>query len=190
MQRFSGNPLNRSSTNKKTAAFFHECIEKPNGRWILYRNMKVYFQQQPKPNEDTYKLNIVTLEQILKILKLDDKSQLLQYFYENIIVLGEIDSYWHFALNLSHLTNEDLVYITKNNEITAFINTIEMEGRKLLVGVSQEEAAIAGQILSLFNFHRTHQYIGLTGEMTRCIEGGAKRIGTVSLVQNFYYTYT
>ena len=162
MQRFSGNPINRSSTNKKTESFFNETIGKPNGKWILYRNMKIYFQQ-PQPNNDTFTLNIVSIEQVLKILKLDNIIQLIQYFIENIIVLGEISENWYFALNLSHLTNEELNYITKNNEITAFHNTVELEGRKLLVGVSQSEAAIAGQILATFNFHRTHQYIGLTG---------------------------
>lgn len=178
--QFTGNKLNRSSTNKKSAAFFSECINKPDGRWVLYRNMKVYFRQQPPPNEDTFKLNIISVEQVLAILKLENKQQLLQYFFESIIILGEINEMWYFAINLSHLTNEDLSFIQQSKEITAFINAIEMEGRKLLVGVSQSEAAIAGQVLSLFSFHRSHQYLGLTGEMTRCIEGGHKRMGLES----------
>lgn len=178
--QFTGNKLNRSSTNKKSAVFFNECVDKADGKWVLYRNMKIYFHQQLPPNEDKFKLNIVSVEQVLAILKLENKAQLLQYFFESIIILGEINDVWYFAINLSHLTNEDLSFIQQSKEITAFTNSIEMEGRKLLVGVSQDEAAISGQVLSLFNFHRSHQYLGLTGEMTRCIEGGHKRMGLES----------
>ncbi len=198
--RFQGNPLDRSSVNKMPTAFSPESIEKADGKWVLFRQSKILFDSCPasshttisetevnpaiasaifskeniKPENLSYQLKLLSLKDILHLLKLSSVEELVKCYADYILLLGnKIDrpDQCYFAIDLSHLNSEVM------NECDFLKTGVELDGRKLLVGVPEGDCAIAGQVLALFRFHKNNQHLGITGELTRSVEGGRKRTG-------------
>lgn len=184
--RFTKNPLNRSMIHedKKSPNFLRNIIEteiQQTGKWILYRSSKVYFfKSLPQVS-----LKHFSLSEIMKIVNKNSFEDFIHDFEERILVLGQgnFDSFWYFSVDISSLSNNDLALLSSS----LLGNTVALDGRKLLTDCNSDDAALGGQIRSLYNFHNSNQYLGRTGEKTKSCEGGLKRVGMLSKENNKIY---
>jgi hypothetical protein len=154
IQRFAGNPINGSVFDKKSPTLIFDMISRPGSQWILYRNGKVMFNKV----ENSFILKIFSFEEIMKLLSLPSIIQFLDEQEENVIVLGEKMNSPYLSLNISLFSASKTC-----EEISP--NSIELDSRKLLVEVSLEDAAIAGQIISIFSFHKSNTFLSINGNL-------------------------
>lgn len=163
---FEGNPLNRSSGERKSPDFLSTASHHDDSIWI------VYYRGRVLGIDDGISIKIALLSKRQIVDTVSGSIDFLLTSNATIVVLGDLKGVWWIAIDLTNMC-DPISSCEKDGIIGDYVL---LGARDLIAKLSSEHAAVTGQIMVMMSWHEKNKFLGSTGEQTCSSEGGFKRI--------------
>lgn len=167
MQKFCGNPIDRSCGDRKSETFLADCVECPDSKFLFYQIGKILFFR--KSEEREARLAYHSQKQCMELLEIDAIVKVLQF---QCVVLGKLDGSWVISIEMPCEKG-----LSEEHELIAPLS---------LTIRDDNDAAVAGLALTLHNWHLANAFDSVTGARNESCEGGMKRRSKVNLSSKIY----
>lgn len=158
---FTGNPLDRSSNERRDDGWLKEQIDSPLARYLPMRHLNAP----------------VIADTVTHLLWLDRPQAQPLCELTSPVLLGLLDGAPHFALDISLLEEPGVVESLAGVTFT--------EARSLAGALSASEGGILAQARSLLDWHNRHRFCSSCGSNTEPRRGGSMRGCTACASEHF-----